>query len=239
MKRALLLFVFGLCTAAGVSGQVVLDANFDGKTVDQPIGTGGAALGEPTDVSTGITAIVRSAPLGSNSLEITDASSFSAGAVAFDFLELAEVTGGVVRITCVLWFDQLDQFELGVRESQGFTQRFVTLSFVDNGLVLYRDGDSTAYVPVGNYITGQALSLLLEYDLDAGTYDVELDGTPLLDDEVYGVAARGIGRVFIGTGADADLVGTVYVDDLRVEVNPIFADDFESGSTSSWSGHSP
>ncbi|MHC4909218.1 MAG: hypothetical protein ACYTF9_05810, partial [Planctomycetota bacterium] len=40
----------------------LLEANFDGSVVGAPVGTGGAALGEPVSVATWITAIVRAEP---------------------------------------------------------------------------------------------------------------------------------------------------------------------------------
>jgi hypothetical protein len=48
------------------------------------------------------------------------------------------------------------------------------------------------------------------------------------------VVGSGVGAVLIGINNDADLDGTVSLDNLLVEVLPVFEDDFEGGTTAAW-----
>ncbi len=190
-------------------------------------------------VNGGTSAIVRSGPMTSNSLEIQDIVDFGSGSVRFQFLGDAEITSGLVRITCDLWFIDEESFSFGVREEGGSSKSFVTIRFTSSGFVNFVDADTSGLNVIGDYEAGRALPLVLEFDLDAGTYDLVLDGEMLLDDEPHGVTGRGIGAVYLGPNSDATLDGTLHLDNLRVEVPPVFADGFESGDASMWSSQTP
>lgn len=223
MKRAVILFgvaclSLGIFASTGIAEQTYLVATFDDKTVDAPIGTGGAAVGEPISVDALITAFVRSAPFPSRSLEIQDNDTFSAGSLRFEFLNGVEVSSGLVVILADLYFFEFSegwQFTLYVREAQFSSESFLTARFLSDGNITANDKNSSLGV-IGSYQTGQPLSVILAYNMDAGTYDVYLDGVQVVTDEPHGVTDRGIGAVLFGCDSDADLTGKFAIDQIRV-----------------------
>ncbi|MHC4970477.1 MAG: hypothetical protein ACYTF4_17945, partial [Planctomycetota bacterium] len=94
-SRSAVVLVAIMVSAGGRAGaSTLLEADFDDKTIDAPIGTGGAAVGEPVSVSPNIIATVRAAPFATPSLEIVDNNddppSGFAGAARFEFIGSAE-----------------------------------------------------------------------------------------------------------------------------------------------------
>ena len=226
---------FGARPVAADDG-VFLHATFQGKPLDASVGTGGAAVGEPVTVDwDAITAIVRATPMPSASLEITDDDDYYAGYVRFKLLDNTEVTTGELNIRFDLWFAELEGFTIGVREAQSEAEDFLSLYFTEGGSVQADDaGGQTAASAV--YATGRLYPVEVAYDLDAGTYDLFLDGVKVLDDEPHDVVGHGVGGVIVGTLNDADLDGTMYLDDLVVSrPGLVFHDGFISGDTSVWS----
>jgi len=224
------------CTATGFAA--LLDADFNDKTVNAPIGQGGAAVGEPTFVNGGMTAIVRDAPMASNCLELSDISS-GAGFARFDFVDLMEVSTGHVTISADLWFAEFDEFTFGIRESETFFSNFAQLTFTSSGDIEYADGNSATRL-IGTYGTGYAVPVRLEFDMDARRLDVWIEEEPLVENEAFGIADRGVGAIVIGIGQDPEALGTFYVDNiLAVDPSQLFADGFESGTTDRWSQAAP
>jgi len=235
--------VLVLALAAPAAGQVILDADFDDKTVDVPIGTGGAAAGEP--ISTGepnVTTFVRSSPFATPSLEIADASSVTSGAPTFNFLDDEEVTSGLLTIELELWIPVAERFVVQIREPTFASASFFSLRVQDDLDLYVSDADSNGGAfYVGVYPEGRAFGVRIVFDMDAGTYDLWVDGQQLLDDETHGVVGRGVGSVRVGADFDTDLDGEIYVDEIRVTkgVVPVFEDGFESGGTTAWSSAVP
>jgi len=201
---------------------VYLDATFDDKTIDQAIGTGGAALGEPIKVDAGVTAVVRATPFGSPSLEVQDAAD-AAGRVTFEFLEDAEVTTGLVVVAMDLWFtgdaDVNQQAVVYLREHGFSGWQFLNMFFWGTGEI--NVGTETDWANgLGPYPFGQAFTLLIVVNMDTGLISGWLDGELLFSDLEHGVVGRGIGRVEIGMVSDTDRVPTIWVDRLRVSNTP-------------------
>jgi hypothetical protein len=216
----LLMVAFALAvTPSAVAAEIIyLEANFDDKPLDMPIGTGGAEVGEPIEVSSAVVATVRGTPMPTPCLEIQDNDDFSAGSAVFEFIGNAEITTGIVAVTCNLWFHELSpgySSYLSVREQGGAAETFVDLVFSADGSVEHSDKNSFSGV-VGAYEVGRLYPVALSFDMDAGTYDVWLDGELLLDDEEHGVIGRGIGRVGFGCTHDPDLESRFSVDQIRV-----------------------
>lgn len=210
------LLVFSDMAAAD---QVYLHADFNDKTVDQPIGTGGATVGEPIEVDPYVTAIVREGPMGSPSLEIADISGEYAGATVFEFPGGAEISSGIVNISADLWFPALgpgNAFFVHVRQAQGASEEFASIRFLENGSVAIFDANDYIGTFVGAFETSRLIRLILDYDMDAGTYDLWLDGTRLVDDRAHGVVGYGIGGIYLGADYDEDLEGYFNVDVVSV-----------------------
>ncbi|MDM7913932.1 MAG: hypothetical protein ACE15D_03390 [Candidatus Eisenbacteria bacterium] len=219
--------IFLALMAAALLGGVVLPtsgetiylyADFNDQPLDQPIGTGGPELGQPIEVDPFISTAVREDPMGSASLEIRDADDYSAGSVCFELLDGAELSSGRVVIAADLWFQALADgysFFFGVREHGGNAQTFASLNFVYEGSITLRDKQGPAGM-IGRYEIGRRTHLVLDYDLDAGTYSVMVDGSVLVADRAHGVTGRGIGRLLIGCNNDSDLDGVFNVDLITV-----------------------
>jgi hypothetical protein len=208
-----------LCPPIVVADQVYLVAEFNDKEIDQPIGQGGPDVGEPIEVYTStISAIVREGPMGSPSLEIRDTADFGSGFAIFEFLGGAELTTGIVNVSADLWFHEIgagNRFLFYVRERETASERFGDLRFHQDGSITLID--EQGYVgAIGNYEVGRRFRVITEFDMDAGTYDVWLDGVLAVNGRAHGIAGRGIGSVILGCDHDEDLEGFFNVDALNV-----------------------
>jgi hypothetical protein len=203
-------------------GMVHLQADFNDKTIDAPIGTGGASVGEPVEVSPSITAIVRAEPMATPSLEIQDNHDYSAGSARFEFLASAEITAGVFAISTDMWFHELSpgfDFFIYIREQGSSANKFGDLRFTPSGSVTLYDSNGY-YGNIGTYEIGRVYPVKYEFDMDAGTYDVYLDGVLVVDDRAHGVVDRGVGAVLFGCGHDSDYDGYFNVDNIFVREIP-------------------
>jgi hypothetical protein len=169
-----------LFSGAAIADQVFLEADFNDKVIDEPIGTGGAAVGEP--------------------------------------FEVVEITTGTVVVAADLWFDALadgDSCKVDVREHSSNQSQFAELVFTEDGSIKLDYGGSSTGV-IGQFVTDRAFRVILDFDMDGGTFDVWLDGMLVIDDLAHGVTDRGIGKVRFGTLFDADSDGRFYVDAIKV-----------------------
>jgi hypothetical protein len=216
---AVTLFVLLFCLAAPGRAEIVyLDANFNDKTLDAPIGKNGAAAGEPFYVDTWAGGYVRSAPMATPSLEVVDGSEY-AGSVWFKLLNSARVNHGVLVTTAKLWIAEpagmMAPCRVSFTESGATSFSFLWLNFNANGLIHLTDADGPVGY-IGTYVPGTVLELRVVIDLDDHTFDVELNGQLLRDDEPFSGGDVGVNRVAFSFEPDADLIGTFYLDDLRV-----------------------
>jgi hypothetical protein len=197
---------------------IYLDANFDDKTLDMPIGTGGPTVGEPVYVDSSITAIVRGTPMPTPCLELQDNDDYSAGFARFEFLGSVELTTGEVGISAMLWFTALSpgyDFKIYVREQGSSAQSFANVQFHSSGNV-YSDDANSNNGAIGTYATGRVFPFGIKFDMDAGTYDIWLDGNLVLEGETHGIVGHGVGAVLFGCTHDPDLDGHFFVDDILV-----------------------
>jgi len=193
-----------------------LQANFNNKTLNAPIGTGGFEVGEPMNVGSTVTAVVRETPHHTPSLEIQDNDDYSAGSARFEFFRDAEVIGGELYLLSHLWFDEIDSYSVGIRENQGgAAEKFLQLSFTSSGSVLCSDEGGTVG-NVGTYEVDRAYELLAVYNLDLGVYDLYWDGELVVDNEPHDVVDAGIGAIYFGCLNDANYDGRFYVDNIFV-----------------------
>lgn len=196
-----------------------LEADFDDKTVDSPIGTGGPTLGEPVQLGINITATVRGAPMASPCLEIRDNDDFASGSVRFEFKSGVEITTGKVGISALLRFDSMDpgnDFHIFIREQGSSALSFANVNFISDGNVY----SNNAFGPsswIGNWEADRVYGFGIIFDMDTDTYDIWWDGQRALQDEpntVLGV--RGIGAVLFGCMNDVDTESHFFVDDILV-----------------------
>lgn len=193
-------------------GPSVLVAHFDDKTNGAPIGTGGAALGEPVHVPSNLSAIVTQISPGDQVLRLTRTSGTTSARARFELLDGMEVTEGVVRIRLTL--SSLGPYSVLVRESGGATQSFLTLSLTSAGFFA---NDAAGAIPTNplSLQAGEPHRLELRFDMDAGTHQTTVNGQVLYTDRAHGITARGIGRVIVGHDANNYTHG-IDLDSVRV-----------------------
>lgn len=210
---------------------VLLDAPFDDKTVDAPIGEGGALVGEPVSVSSGLDAIVRDGIFATRSLEIADIATSGTPFARFEFLDDLEVTAGNVEITASIRFSEVDGYVFYVRENGTSGSSFTSITFTVGGALNVTDANGTAVSGAGSYVGGVDYLLEITHDLDGGTYSLTFDGTPLIENRAHGVTTkRGIGAILIGAQNDPEMDGSIHVDRLRVTSDAVVPTE-----TTTWS----
>lgn len=199
---------------------VVLDCDFDDKTVDAVIGTGGAAAGEPVDRD-GMAATVRAAPLPTPCLEILDAQGSYGPHLRFGLLGDAEITQGTLDISATLQFATVENYDFTLREQGGAAVSFLDILFRSNGTVRCGDFDTPTNPIVGSYTAGTPLALHVVVHLDTWTYDFSLGGVALVTGESMGSPSRGIGTVLVGVANDPGDAGSYFLDDLVVTATDV------------------
>lgn len=240
-------FLFFLCLmlwpladmrqALAESERVVLFAGFDDKTPGQPIGTGGAAVGEPIQVplSQVLEAQVVQAGGDNNALRLTRLSMTGGVYVRFQFLDNIEIRRGVVTISLELRPRARSSHAVVIREAQSSTGIFLTLVLGADGSISARDaasGGNYHAVAEDAYDAGETIEITLQFDMDArtGSAWVSTLRDPLYLDRAHGVAAaRGVGSVLIGfpVGGNEE---PFQVDNLIVmhrQPSEVFTDGFE------------
>lgn len=218
---------------------VLLDANFDDKKIDEPIGTGGAAVGEPIFVHGPLDAIVRKEPEGDDNLELELSAGPGASALLswFEFLDSAEITDGVLQIRAELILGKAESFRsagLYVREQGGASQGFANLTLSSNGtLVLSGAGIGPVSWP-SRVLLEDRNAIELVFDMDEGRYWLWFNDEELAPPAGYahGITARGIGRAIVSLAASTTAPRSARVDNLLVTWLPVpgdalFADGFE------------
>ena len=139
----------------------------------------------------------------------------------YRFLNDYEITEGQIEIEMNLWFQDLDQYIVAVREPFANASRFADLTFNQFGAIWYGDGN-TSSVRIGDYTTGTTVHLELRLDVDQGFVTVLLDGVELLTEEPWGGPfAHGPGSILVGFGGNPVTAGTFYLDDLHVQASVV------------------
>lgn len=199
---------------------VYLRANFDDKTPDQVIGTGGAAVGEPVWLDAHAGGYVRQWAPSDPVLEISDGSTTQYGNVWFRFLDNAQIDSGILVVTFTISF-----FDTGegaphlatVKGDAGFV--FAELRFMDDFSIVLADQDGVVGT-IGEYNMSVDIPVAIAFDLNAGVYDVWLDGQEVHSDEPIAFSDNAIIYLIFSAGQDEDLVGKFFLDDIFVTDDP-------------------
>lgn len=207
----------------------LLTANFNDEPIGQPIGTGGAELGQPVSYSA-CTPIVVNSGFPTPCLQIDDASTTTSSSVRFEFLNQVEVTGDV-SISFRVAFESLESYVFYIREQGSSAQVFLTLNFTPLGTVVFDDEASagTHYL-TENYAAQQPIRFEFAYYAELGQYSVWMDGVRVVHRRSHGVTSRGIGALIFGTAFDTNLDGRLRVDGINVDtlagtLTPVAEDD--------------
>jgi hypothetical protein len=230
-----LLALLPMSATAGES--VLLDAHFDDKAPDQPIGTGGAAVGEPVSVDSQLNAIVRREPGSDDNqeLELSVGPIDPALSARFGFLDSAEILDGVVSIRGEVILDGADTFSIAniyVRERVTSASAFANLRLRNSGtLSLSGSGIDEQNWPNQVLLEGRN-EIELQFDMDAGRYWLWFNDQQMGPPEGYahGISTRGIGAVVVGLAGSIFDPRRIRLDSLQVvwmPGDPLFASGFE------------
>jgi len=207
-----------LSTGAAQAEVTHLWADFNDKTIDEPIGMGGAEVGEPVSKDNAVTATVREGPLATPCLEIADALEGN-GYVRFELLGETELTTGKVYLSADLWFESLaDAFEctIMVKDEEPPSVRFAELGIEADGRIYLHYGQSSNAGTIGQVATGRLFRVIFEFDMDAGTFNVWLDGELAVSGLEHEITEAGVGSFLFGCHWDEDAEGSYYVDAVVV-----------------------
>lgn len=232
---ATVLAMSGLQPAAAGSSSgelILLDANFDDKPLDEPIGTGGAALGEPSTIGFNLSAIVRQDPVleENNQLEL-ESSGPTAQVVRFEFLGDREVLCGSVVISLELVLgssNEFSQMTVAVREQGGAAESFATVIATNDGLLFVTDKNGQALSTPEGVTLNATNSMIFAYDMNAGTYSLWVNEVLQLENREHGVTGRGIGSVSVGHSSLASPQKVGRMDSLLVTTDTIYCNGFET-----------
>jgi hypothetical protein len=210
-----ILMLSGAAMQARADLPELLVANFNDLPLDQQIDSGGAELGEPVVIDSGLSAIVRAAPRPTPSLELSQALSGRANSARFEFLGNEEIMHGDLTIRLEFRARQFDAFQVSIREVGSDVQDFASLVIASFGSLVVSDKNGFAG-NIGPYAIDTDHQLAFKFHMDAGTYDIELDSLPVLTARAHGVTGRGVGALLLGTGSSTLLGSLLYVDHIRV-----------------------
>ncbi len=213
-------FVFmgvSMLAFAGVPvGPVVqLEADFNNRTPGEVLGAGGAALGEPADLSGLDGEIVESSP-GENFLLVTnDLSNTNGRSLRWGLVDNAEITSGVARFAFDFTPAGLERYSLGVRESGGSAFTFLSLAFLTGGTIVASDAAGTISLSSNTYSANVTMHVVMSFDMDAGTSELTVNGNTLFSGRAHGIVGRGVGRLL--TGYNSSNTGQSFrLDNIRV-----------------------
>ena len=211
LSAVIICMLFWFLPSPAPGDQSYLTATFDDKTVDQPIGTGGASVGEPVAVQEQAEAIVRSEPFETPCLEFRNVS--AAGNVFFELDN--PVTEGIVAVIIDLWFyeDSGCNYWLDLYNSSWYN--LTKIGF---------DYDHTFYIndPAGYAVTdvphafGRPLPILMVFNLDAGTYSVWIDEVQQVNERALSVALYDFKHLVVGSGWDCSGANRLSIDQIRI-----------------------
>ncbi len=156
-----------------ISGQLpfpeILNADFDDKTVGDPIGIGGAAVNEPYSMNDGTDAIVIEPSPGTRVLDVSTDVDTSSRYVRWQFLENLEVYSGLVIMDFDLQLEALGGYRVSVRESGLLSKNFLNLQFNSSGTMEMDDASGIQPLYGVTYDAGRVYQYRIIFDMDSGT----------------------------------------------------------------------
>lgn len=206
------------------TAHTLLAADFDDKPLNQPIGTGGPAVGEPTSVASAIEAVVRQDGFATPSLTITDQDDFSGGSARFEFLDDAEVWTGDVSLRFRARFEDLEDHTITIKENGTATRTFLALNGNASGTFsLYDEADLPPYdfVP---YAAATPYRFEVAHVGAFGLLYLWIDEELVVYRRQHGITDHGPGSIRFGQEHDADQDGAFTVDDIAVHTLPSVTD---------------
>ena len=195
-----------------------------------PVGTGGAALGQPFALNGSLNANI--VERGSGRALRIDTAGTTNPSVIFQWPDNHNLTDEIVRISFEVEFEAMDSYIFRVRRAGSFADGYLNLRFSAGGFI---SNLSPVTGTIGTYSAGVPLSVLLEFDNRAGTVSIALDGEWVLEGFSHGApSGEGIGRITFGYFTAAAEGEPFEIDNLRVETSrplgTVLVNDFADGS---------
>lgn len=213
-----------------IPSSLVLNADLEDKLLGNVLGNGGAAHNEPVSISNNImTEIIE---FGTNNKAVlVDNPMAVSGKLRWEFFDNIEIQDGFISLETDIYFNQLDNYYLYIRESSFSTSSFASIRFSDNSNITLRDDTGYAGV-IGAYQPGQLYKIKAIYNLDNDRYSLWIDDELLIEDRPHGVTTGdGIGAFLMGFQSTSTSDASFVVDNVKVGVsnNPfiIFNNGFE------------
>ena len=212
-----LLLAAGVCMLAWCplsptrADQSFMTATFDDKTVDQPIGTGGPALGEPNWVDAEIEAIVRATPFETPSLEIRNLT--SAGNMGFELDDA--VSEGIVAVIIDLWLYKDNPCTTWLDLYNSGWNLLAKVEFESNNTFSIHDADG-AVVSGAPFAAGRPLPLLMVLDFDADTYSIWIDAVQQVSERFLNITSPNFRRIIFYAGWDCPEGNHFSIDQVRI-----------------------
>ena len=202
--------VFLLFDAAHAGGggpppTILLEAHFEDQVLG-PVGTGGAALGQPSNVAiyvqgTIVEAVAPTPMHGGKGVAVNHAleiarsgAGTNTGSLRFDMLGNAEIDEGIFALGFQFWAPTLSDRRIRFRESVSSAQDFGELQLTNTGAVRFCT-ESTSCTEIGPYSGNRAYYFVFYYDMDADTVSITMDGLEVVSDVPHRFPGQGIGAV--------------------------------------------
>ncbi len=222
----------GYDVSAVTMGQLplALGADFENKILGDPIGTGGAALGEPVSIDNGLITEVVESGMGNQALILQHTSNSTQG-LEWELLGDIEFTTGTIDVSMDLNFPTLDQYSITFVNARDADNFFTLVTFAATGSIGVTDNNGFAGF-VGNYQADQDYQLKITIDSDNGLYDVEFDGNTLLGDHPHDFnSGNGMPLLFTSFQSSAEMNSIMVIDNVEVRAvlldSLIFSNGFE------------
>ena len=214
---SLLLVVCSIAPCASLAGgggplmapRYALYADFDNKTVGDPIGIRGASFGEPVSLDGLDASVVAIAP-GDNRLRLgNQLLNNYARYLRWRSIGDAEFTEGEVQISFDLTPTDLDGYSVKIRETGSAAKNFLSLVFNQAGIIHASDA-AGSITTTASYAADATLHFELVFDMDMRTSSASINGSTMFSGRAFGIADRGIGTLYIGydsmtTGSPLDV----------------------------------
>ena len=194
---ALLMAVAFVGVAASPLPLETLDS-FDFEDQDLgAIGYGGAEEGQPQSrSSTDVTATVIDDGGGGQALEVDNAGTSSEWLV-FQWTDNQNLNSGLVQMRFTLTLPTLDKYRINVRRAGGAADNYATLLLDQFGNI--RISRASGTVTLDSYSAGDTLDFVLDFNMEADTLRIRINGTVAEDYTAYSpTSGLGIGRIMFG-----------------------------------------
>jgi hypothetical protein len=204
-----------ICNAgSALANQTYMEFTFDDKVIDQPIGVGGATVGEPSYVAAVFDAFVRSTPFETPSLEIHNASPMDNGSIWFNMPGSPAAEGTVVIIMDLWLYGSGPGWESKWTVYTSSYQDLMSLELWSDGAVRLTGAELDATIP--SYPIGRIFPILIKLDMDADTYSAWTDGIQRVADEPLRLKDADFGAIWFSSTSDAAPDNRVSIDQIRV-----------------------